>query len=299
MLRKILVYANALADKHPALDRALQLAQHAKLELKIVDIVPSSPDQLREVGRPMRSLVEQERKDQLDALCSRLHDHHIDYTTELIRGRPFAEIVREVVHEGFHLVIKTAAGREVTGLEGMMGPVDMRLVSNCPCPVWLEVPGLDVRSERIMVAIDPQATDNELNIALLEIAESLAKAAGGELLVASAWKVADENVLAKKMTGEALEKYAADVCAAAEQCLDETMARAGNPVPRKNIHFRKGDPARTILDLVQVHEPDVLVMGTVGNADIRGLLMGNTAYSVLRQINCSVLAVKPDSLFRA
>lgn len=62
-----------------------------------------------------------------------------------------------------------------------MGPTDLRLVRNCPCPVWLEAPDRDVRWRRILVAIDPQAEDDDLNNALLEMGASLSKASGGAL----------------------------------------------------------------------------------------------------------------------
>ena len=35
-------------------------------------------------------------------------------------------------------------------------------------------------------------------------------------------------------------------------------------------------------------------MGTVARTGIPGLLIGNTAESVLSQVGCSVIAVKPD-----
>lgn len=35
------------------------------------------------------------------------------------------------------------------------------------------------------------------------------------------------------------------------------------------------------------------IMGTVGRTGIPGFLIGNTAETVLRQVACSVLAVKP------
>ena len=35
MFQKILVYENALADKHPAFERALQLARNNEVELKL------------------------------------------------------------------------------------------------------------------------------------------------------------------------------------------------------------------------------------------------------------------------
>jgi nucleotide-binding universal stress UspA family protein len=35
-------------------------------------------------------------------------------------------------------------------------------------------------------------------------------------------------------------------------------------------------------------------MGTVARTGVRGFIMGNTAETVLEQIDCSVLAIKPQ-----
>ena len=299
MFQKILVYENVLADKHPALERALHLARSKEVELKLIDIVDSPSDALRELHHPMRTLVEQERKDRLYAMCDQLHERGIRFKTELIRGRPFVEIVREVVHEGFHLVIKTAALTEPNEVMGRMGPVDIRLVRNCPCPVWLEVAGQEVRNARILVAVDSQTEEEDLSNVLLAMGTWLAKTSGGELHVISAWEVPDEEFLAARMQPEKLSRYADDIRSAAQQRLDAMLIRAGKPVGPNNVHFRKGNAAKTILEDVAGYRPEVVVMGTVGHTNIRGLLIGNTADTVLRQINCPVLAVKPGSLFRA
>lgn len=298
MLRKILVYENALADEHPALQRAIQLASYDQVELKIIDIVDGPATGVQQPHRKMRSLVEQERKDRLDSICGKLRDLDIEFTTELMRGRPFVEIVREVVHENFHVVIKTAALTTPSDVTGVMGPVDMRLVRNCPCPVWLEVRGREVSCQRILVALDPLAVDDDLNNALLEMGGALAKASGGELHVISGWEVPDEEFLIEKMKPEKLAQYEHDLQSIAQTHLASLLAAAGKPVAANNVHFHKGNSASVILDCVQSQLPDLLVMGTVGRTDVRGLLIGNTADTVLRQIHCPVLAVKPDSLFR-
>jgi nucleotide-binding universal stress UspA family protein len=38
---------------------------------------------------------------------------------------------------------------------------------------------------------------------------------------------------------------------------------------------------------------DLVVMGTVARTGIAGLLIGNTADTILEQLRCSVLALKP------
>ena len=60
------------------------------------------------------------------------------------------------------------------------------------------------------------------------------------------------------------------------------------------IHFLDGAPGRLIPQFVEENRVDLLVMGTVGRTGVPGFFIGNTAEQVLEQVECSVLAVKPD-----
>jgi nucleotide-binding universal stress UspA family protein len=116
--------------------------------------------------------------------------------------------------------------------------------------------------------------------------------------VVSAWEIPEEDFLKEKMQADKLAKYAEDLQASADRRLKALLAKAGTTGGLSNVYFRKGYPARAILEYVESPQPDILVMGTVCKTDVGGLLVGNTADMVLRQVNCSVLAIKPDSLFR-
>ena len=155
----------------------------------------------------MRTVVELEREDRLEAICQPLHDLKIKYSTELLRGRPFAEVIREVVHEGFDLVIKTASFSTPNDVTGVMGPIDMRIVRNCPCPVWLEVANRKSASKTILVAIDPQTVIDDLNFALIRRSVKLARSMGATLHVVSAWEAMDEPFLSDKLSSEKLGEY--------------------------------------------------------------------------------------------
>ncbi len=41
-------------------------------------------------------------------------------------------------------------------------------------------------------------------------------------------------------------------------------------------------------------EIDLVVMGTICRTGVPGFFVGNTAESILQQVECSVLTVKPD-----
>jgi universal stress protein E len=55
-----------------------------------------------------------------------------------------------------------------------------------------------------------------------------------------------------------------------------------------------GFPEPAIADMIKEKSIDLLIMGTLGRAGIRGVITGNTAERLLPRLNCSMLAIKPD-----
>jgi universal stress protein E len=62
---------------------------------------------------------------------------------------------------------------------------------------------------------------------------------------------------------------------------------------KPELHLIKGRAEHMIP--VKAHELDVdlIIMGTVARTGIPGFFIGNTAESILNQIDCSVLTIKP------
>jgi nucleotide-binding universal stress UspA family protein len=63
---------------------------------------------------------------------------------------------------------------------------------------------------------------------------------------------------------------------------------------KPRTHLLQGSASREIPKLAKNLAVDCIVMGTVGRTGIRGILMGNTAETILAQIDSSVLAIKPE-----
>jgi nucleotide-binding universal stress UspA family protein len=60
------------------------------------------------------------------------------------------------------------------------------------------------------------------------------------------------------------------------------------------VHLPMGSGQREIPALVKELKIDLVVMGTVSRTGIPGFIIGNTAETILDQLQCSVLVIKPS-----
>jgi nucleotide-binding universal stress UspA family protein len=187
----------------------------------------------------------------------------------------------------------------------------MHLLRKCPCPVWLCKPNAGGRYHRILASVDveqfyPQdelETRHALNLVLLELAASLAQAESAQLHVAYVWSAIGEGVMRSTSLWVADEKIDAYIAVerqrhaqALEALLGEletVIAARGESMPQPIRHLPKGSARSEVPELARRIDADLVILGTLGRAGVPGLFIGNTAESVLHQVDCSVLALKP------
>ena len=293
--QNVLCFVDAAAESQRALHLAAKLAGRNGASLKIVDVVDDTSNWRGMLLKSLAGDLEQQRQSQLQGLAESVRSQVETVTFELLHGRPALAVVREVLRHGFDLVIKDARGTS-THKTLLVGSIDMRLLRNCPCPVWLSAAGTGIAHNVILAAVDPLANNPEhkgMNRTILELASSLALIHNAELHVISAWEARGENMLAGRVTHERLLEYIAESHEAAKLGLAKVLGPVRPHIDRRHARLHKGEPADVILSCASEIHCDLLIMGTVARG-IPGLLMGNTADTVLRQIECSVMTVKPD-----
>ena len=62
---------------------------------------------------------------------------------------------------------------------------------------------------------------------------------------------------------------------------------------KPQTHLLKGLPGSEISAFANKNKVNLMVMGTLSCTGISGIFMGNTAETILNQLNCSLLAIKP------
>jgi nucleotide-binding universal stress UspA family protein len=234
----------------------------------------------------------------------------VEILTKVLVGIPFLEIIREVLRNGRDLVIRTPENPD--WLDRLFGSDDMHLLRKCPCPVWLIKPEKLKSYRRILAAVDlgeldlPSEVESQraMNRQILEMASSLAFSEFAELHVAHAWEAIGESLMRHGvLTSEPEEQvrtYVEQVRQQHEARLYRLMGELTGDLGRDateylepQIHLVKGGARKEIPALAKRLGADLVVMGTVARTGIPGFLIGNTAETILNQIDCSVLAIKP------
>ena len=295
------------------LERAVTLANNNQARLTVIEIVDEIPPNTKLLERVMspvdlQAMMIEEHRQRLEEMV-KLWNENVEIQIKVLSGLPFLEIIREVLRSGHDMVIKTAESRGP--LERVFGSDDMHLLRKCPCPVWLFKPQSPKTYRCIMSAVDiddsyqPEAlnTRHLLNLQVLEMASSLAVSELAELHIVHVWHA----ILESTMRGAFINRPEEEVVAYVEDerkrhqqnlniLVDEAIGNLEQNTLkhiRPQIHLLKGSPRSEIPVLAEEIKADLVVMGTVARTGIPGLFMGNTAETILNQLSCSVLAIKP------
>ena len=304
--KNILFYTDGRGDSDPALSRAVELAQRNHGQLTVLGVLRELPRELsRLVGGihpvDLQESAMQELRERLAELVAPFREMEppVDIAIEVRCGVPFIEIIRTVLRFGHDLVTMSAEGRR--GMKGMLfGSTSLHLMRKCPCPIWVIKPSRHRRVARILAAIDPDATDSvrdEVNVRVMELATSLARLEGSELHVVHVWDVYDEFVLRRWRTflpDAPMDNLTKLTEMAHRSQVEELLGRFDFDRLRMRSHLLRGEVGTAITQLAARQRIDLIVMGTAARSGLAGFFMGNTAETVLQQVNCSVLTIKPD-----
>jgi nucleotide-binding universal stress UspA family protein len=294
-LSSILVDEDPIATHHPALEQVVRLARRCDARIKIVDVLPWVPSGLRHFVTPgIENELVDHRREHLAALADDVSD--IPVTTALLRGRPATAVIQEVLG-GHHDLLVRSHGRDLAESPRQFGAIDMELLRQCPCPVWL----IDSRRRatdrwRIVAAIRTTAAEpeeHELNGQILEWALLLQSLGDAELTVLQAWTPYGASLLRSRMSTDEFSDFIETSRRTEEEALAGVLAPYKERLAGVGVELVHGEPEDAITRFVESHGVEVVVMGTVARTGIAGLVMGNTAERVLQRLRGSVFAVKP------
>ena len=303
--KNILALYNRKVGDEAALHRAAALAKMNDARLTVAEAVEKLPrDVVALLGSPLGGQTDiqrrflEERQAGLEHLASVIREDGVAVETSVLLGRPFLEVIRAVLRDHHDLVVMTADVWQ--GLHQItFGSTSMHLMRKCPCPVWVMQPTAGRRFQRILAAVDPgdpETDPDALDLKILQLASSLAALEPCHLDVLHAWDFsgADLDTSRSEISDENRAKLVERNKSMHEAALNGLLDQVDLSGVDLSVHLPRGNPALLIPQFVFDNKVDLIVMGTLGRSGIAGLFIGNTAEYVLRQVECSVLTVKPD-----
>jgi universal stress protein E len=298
-----------------ALAHATELAIKNQAQLTVVSFIESIPTIKLPSQTYSSAILQNERTaQQRQALKAIITPWKTSLKIQLkvLTGIRFIEIIRLVLIHKYDLVIKQANKGSL--LDRIFGTDDMHLLRKCPCPVWLIKPDTNPNLECILAAVDianeGDYPDDELDIRYglnkqtLKISGTLAASHNAKLHIVNVWNAVGESIM-RSSSFTPPEKEILEYIEATRQQQEQSLKRLINEVchdtglPLWNsvhtkIHSLKGSPTIAIPESAKQLDVDLVVMGTVARTGIAGFFMGNTAETILNQLDCSVLAIKPE-----
>lgn len=288
-----LISSELSAETRGAIDQATDLAARRQARLTffaVVDLDPHTYSYLEIEDKAALQNLGNQADQVLQGLVEQAQRQGVaEVSAAHAFGKSWVELIKQVLRGHHDLLI--AGSRSLSGLQGLLlGSTGLKLMRNCPCPVWITKPHVPAPTCRILVADDL----TEIGARLVRIGATVAAARKAELHVLHALEYPWDSSTAgqdpkhdayrQKTTAHAREELARHLDCPEAQALT-TAAQ---------VFVREDLAENAILKHVEDQQIDLLVMATIARSGLSGFLMGNTAERLLPQLNCSILAIKPD-----
>lgn len=301
--QNILVVIDPTTDEQKALKRAIDLATSINATgsevsvsafLSIFDFSYEMTTILSSEERDvMRQSVIKDKELWLESLVDELKPA-IDINCQVVwHNRPFEAIIEKVINDDYDLVIK--ATHQHDKLKSVVfTPTDWHILRKCPCPVLLVKEHEWPSNGNILAAVNvgsDEAEHHSLNMKITKAAKQLAQLIQANVHLVNSYPGTPVNIAIEIPEFNANE-YNDTMLKHHEQAM---ITHANQfDISVINTHVEEGLPETVIEQVANKIDAELVILGTVGRTGFSAALIGNTAEHVIDQLNCDVLALKPD-----
>jgi universal stress protein E len=285
-----------------AVKQALWLAAKVSGQVTFLTAVdvPEEDELYTPLGEHARMVgqVEAAAQAALNKLVEEAAGRGVKAASKVVPGQGWIELAREAI-DGKHDLVVVGTRNMGTIRRVLFGSTAIKLLHNCPGPVWVTKPQPQPTPRNVLVASDfSQASDEALRLALTLGSSDGLKIHLIHVLERPYAQLWDAGLVEAR--GE--ELYRQQDRDAAGKRLRDQLARvsqvAGISPPldaNVEVSVADGTPVAddAILRYIEAHQIDLLVMGTSARHGMAGVFVGNTAERLLTSVPCSLLAVKP------
>ena len=310
MYQNILVVIDPVSDEQKALKRAIDLVTRQRgNEVKegkegkvskitaffsIFDFSYEMTTILSHSERDnMRQMVIDEKEKWLDGIIKSLSPSVSISCKVVWHNRPYEAIVNQVLEHNFDLVVKGTHQHDKLKAV-VFTPTDWHILRKCPCPVLLVKEHEWPQNGNMIAALNVGSDEQEhasLNNKITLQAKQLAKVIDADVHLVNSYPGTPVNIAIEVPEFDAGEYNTVML----NHHQDAMKAHAEKfDINSDHTHIGEGLPETVIEQLAQELDAELVVLGTIGRTGLSAALIGNTAEHVIDQLNCDVLALKPD-----
>ena len=298
----ILVVIDPSTEDQKALKRAIELtlknnSQVSQLTmfLCVFDLSYELTSMLSSSERDsMRSAVIESREDWLNSIIDTLPHITANICLKVVwHRRPYEVIIEEVIHNQYDLVIKGTHQHD-TLKSIIFTPTDWHLLRKCPAPLLLVKDHNWPKNGDIIAAVNIGSDEEEhqsLNNKITESAQYLAHIIEGNVHLVNAFPGTPVNISIEIPEFDSSEYTHTMRNQHEKSMLKHAITFSIEP---KNTHVAEGLPEIVIAEITGTLDAELVVLGTIGRTGLSAALIGNTAEHVIDNLNCDLLAIKPE-----
>jgi universal stress protein E len=289
---RMMIIANYLNEKQPALERGMKLAQRLGYDAVVVGFCYESLAAQGIAGKPAqaeakRRIIEAHGQ-QLEQLVAAKQPQGLQVSCKSVWEKEIRNwVVRECTRREYRLVVKTGHRSETF----VYSSTDWHLLRECPAPLMIVCDRQWRKTRPLLATLDLSSRSRvkqALNRQVIETAKAYATAMDCELHLIHAIHISpvlteldlvDEHSHAEGIK-QSLAPLVEKLCAEYE-------------LSPKQFRLKRGPVDKVIASEAARLRAQLVVMGTVGRRGVKARLLGNTAEQVLSRLRTDVLAIKP------
>lgn len=287
MFDRILYPTDVSEGAAQVLDHAIDLAGRHDAELHLLNVADTTINSVLRVQTEIIDVLEEEGEDTVAEAAERAKSHGVEAVTEVLQGDPFQTIVDYAEQRGMDLIVMPTHGRR--GLPRfLLGSVTERVVRRSDVPVMTVQTGDDLSIEypyrNVLVPTDGSACAR----AALETGIDVTNVEEASLHLLSVIAIASlgadvRSDIQTDMLEQSAEAILEDASSFAREEGVAPVSEAVDYAP--SIH-------QAILDFIEEHDIDLVVVGTHGRTGLDRYLLGSVTEYLIRTSPIPVLTVR-------
>ncbi|NDV91234.1 universal stress protein UspE [Alteromonas sp. 345S023] len=293
----ILAVVEADRETQPALSRAKEIATKTGAKVTAISVVYDLSYNMTTMLSPeerdaMKDAVTYEHASGLSDSLNEMGFSDIDIVVQWNK-RSYETIIRYAIENDIDLVVK-ATKRHDDLASVIFTPTDWHLLRKCPSPILLVKEHDWPEGGEIIAAVNVGSEDPDhakLNDKLTVIANDYAALLSGNVNLVNSYPSTPLNIAI-----EVPEFDPDSYNNAVKHHHNEEMAAHASKfdIARDRCFVKEGLPEHVIPMVAKDIDAELVVIGTVGRIGLSAALIGNTAEHVIDELNCDVLAIKPE-----